>query len=348
MIILESGNPAQKKQWLDTIERDFAGEPMLLPAYIELFCGRRDKAVCACCITEHGVIAYPFILRVVPEGDGAYDIASAYGYGGPLISGVITDCEKLQFWEEFEDYAHKLGIVAEFIRFMLGRESECAYPGEYVARTSNVIRNLNISLGQMWMEFEHKVRKNVNKANLSGLEMVIDNGERIDDFMRIYYATMDRSGAERGYYFDKDFFEKVHREMTGHYGYFYVLKDGISVSAELVLYGRDTMYSYLGGTLIEAFAMRPNDLLKYEIIKWGKEHEINNYILGGGYDHDDGIFRYKKSLAPSGVVRFYTGQRIFDRIKYNTLVKNRLDLSVREGNHPVTGDETGYFPLYRE
>ena len=100
--------------------------------------------------------------------------------------------------------------------------------------------------------------------------------------------------------------------------------------------GTDTMYSYLGGTDEEYFAYRPNDFLKYHIIRWGFEHGYRQFVLGGGYGADDGIFRYKKSFAPEGIVRFYTGQAVFDSTGYDALCALRTDLP-----------NSGFFPRYR-
>ena len=83
--------------------------------------------------------------------------------------------------------------------------------------------------------------------------------------------------------------------------------------------------------------MRPNDFLKYEIIKWAKDKGLKNFVLGGGYGADDGIFQYKLCLAPQGLYEFYIGRKIFDRDIYNRLVDIRAGENLNER----------YFPLYR-
>ena len=86
--------------------------------------------------------------------------------------------------------------------------------------------------------------------------------------------------------------------------------------------------------------MRPNDFLKYEIIKWAKEKGLKNFVLGGGYGADDGIFQYKTCLAPKGVVDFYIGRTVFDQEKYQQLVDFRA-------NENPACRTSGYFPRYR-
>ena len=76
------------------------------------------------------------------------------------------------------------------------------------------------------------------------------------------------------------------------------------------------------------------------IIKWAKAKGLKRFILGGGYGEDDGIFKYKKSFSPNGIHKFYIGKKIFDRDKYDELIKIRnSDLSFDK--------DTLYFPQYR-
>jgi hypothetical protein len=86
--------------------------------------------------------------------------------------------------------------------------------------------------------------------------------------------------------------------------------------------------------------MRPNDFLKYEIIKWAQKKGLIRFILGGGYGYDDGIFRYKKSLAPNGIYSFYVGKKIFDNDKYEEL------LNIKKSEVSFDGNTT-FFPAYR-
>ena len=190
---------------------------------------------------------------------------------------------------------------------------------------------------KIWMDFKQKVRKNIKKANTHNLKCIIEStNEHIDDFIRIYNGTMSRTCADREYYFSKQFYE-ILSEMNDNIMYFYVIYKEKIVSVELVIFGSQNVYSYLGGTDREYFDVRPNDFLKYEIIKWAKEKGLKNFVLGGGYGADDSIFQYKLCLAPHGKCNFYLGRKIFDQESYNMLVKLRLGEKLNEK----------YFPLYR-
>lgn len=262
-----------------------------------------------------------------------YDLITPYGYGG--FWGNISDWDNLNLM--YTEYCKRNGYVCEFVRFELFNDYYKHYGGEIETRTHNVVRNLEMSLDDMWMDFKQKVRKNVKKANTHNLEIIIEStDDHLDDFLRIYYFTMDRTEADREYYFSKKFFNALNA-MTDNVMYFYVVYEGKIISTELVIYGAENCYSYLGGTDREYFDLRPNDFLKYEIIKWAKSKGLKNFVLGGGYGSDDGIFQYKQCLAPHGVLDFYIGRTIFDMAAYQKLVALRKNEVLNEK----------YFPVYR-
>lgn len=265
-----------------------------------------------------------------------FDLVSPYGYGG--FWGSIADYEALN--RTYNEFCISQHYICEFVRFELFSDYHRHYDGEVETRTHNVVRNLEMSLDEIWMDFKQKVRKNVKKANNNHLEIVIENtDEHLQDFLDIYYSTMERSNAESEYYFSKEFFEILNR-MSDNIMYFHVIYEGKVISTELVIYGAENCYSYLGGTNREYFDLRPNDFLKYEIIKWAKGKGLKNFVLGGGYGTDDGIFQYKTCLAPKGIVDFYIGRKVFDGESYKKLV----DIRAEENPGCL---ESGYFPKYR-
>jgi hypothetical protein len=265
-----------------------------------------------------------------------FDLSTPYGYGGFWFEG--EGYEKVM--NAYNAYCRDQGFVSEFVRFHLFSDYCNLYDGIVETHTHNVVRSLDLSLDEMLLDFEHKVRKNIVKATNAGLEVKVDyTGEKLDDFLRIYYRTMDRTNAKKNFFFTKEFFMMLN-QMKDNFAYVHVLYEGEVISTELVLYGTENCYSFLGGTNSDFFHLRPNDLLKYEIIKWAKKTGLNRFVLGGGYGSDDGIFKYKKSFAPNGVYDFYLGKKIFNKEKYDLLVEMRKS----NGKNIVSNT---FFPEYR-
>ena len=284
-------------------------------------------------VMKRDVAQDPHFAGILPERK-YFDFATPYGYGGWLLEG---DGDKAPLFAAYEDWCRKNRIVSEFVRFSLFNRGQDCYFGETVPRQGNIVRSLDQTVEEIFSDFEHKVRKNVKRAKVSGLCFLADpEGERLGDFLSIYYRTMDRNHADAEYYFQENFFHQINT-LAGNRAFFHVLLGDKVISTELALLGSRNMYSYLGGTDSEYFQYRPNDFLKWHMIRWGVEHGFSAFVLGGGYGSDDGIYRYKKSFAPHGAVTFCTGQAIFDQANYDELLAVRTDLP----------ENRGFFPRYR-
>ena len=308
--------------------------------------GESDTFVFEC---SYGKITYTFILRKIPwkiNGISYFDIVTPYGYGGPLAEDV-TDIVALlsEYKKAFIEYCNKRNIICEFIRFHLYDNMNVRehYYGNVLHLLDNVVVN---SIGDfesdMWMKYEYKVRKNVKKAINSGLGIIIENDlSYIEDFLSIYTNTMDRNNADDYYYFTEQYFKSIANLLPENFMYFHVVKDDKIISTELVLCSEKYAYSFLGGTLTDYYAYRPNDYLKNEIIKWCNRTGREKFILGGGYHKEDGIYKYKRCFTQDMDVPFYVGSYIFDEDIYNEIVR------IRKSVDKIFDENTGYFPKYR-
>ena len=318
------------------------------PNYAKLYSdidGRAETFTFEC---EYGSMISTFLLRPTPisiNGERCYDITTPYGYGGPLILNT-TDREKLleAYSEAFSVYCRERHIVCEFVRFHLFDNVDVRE--KYYGTTKHVLDNVVVdttgNYEDIRMRYEHKVRKNVNKALTNGLTLLVENStEHLDDFLNIYYATMDRNNATDYYYFKRDYFENIATLLPKNFMYFHVVKDSEIIATELVLCSEKYAYSFLGGTNRDFYAMRPNDFLKDGIIRWCNETGREKFILGGGYHKDDGIYKYKRSFTHDPDVPFYIGMTIHDQSTYLALVDER-----READADFD-DKSSYFPLYR-
>lgn len=350
--VLDAADAKERAMWLEIWSSWPRRDVFAHPEYLRLYESEHEKAFAAAYKTELGTILYPFLRRYlgalewVPREMASWsDVTSPYGYGGAYYWGDADAKADVSaaFWVAYDKWAKREGCISEFIRFHLFEQDMTSYPAEKVLRNKNIVRTLTLSEDDLWMDFKHKVRKNVKKSQKAGLECIIDeDGRYLTDFLALYKSTMDRRDAADFYYFKREYFEAVFNHLPANSAYFYVLDGHKIVSTELVLYSSETVYSFLGGTREEAFDKRPNDLLKYKVMLWAKERGISNYVLGGGYMPEDGIYRYKQSFAPNGEYCFYTGQRITNMGRYEKLV------NARKKSLSVTWQpRDGYFPQYR-
>ncbi|MFR2795618.1 GNAT family N-acetyltransferase [Romboutsia timonensis] len=347
--ILNSKKKVDKDVWMKIWIESKQKEVFLNPNYIELYQEKEDETLCACYIDNETTIIYPFIKRPIDISIGDnkqyYDIITAYGYGGPYYTGIKCKDKENYFWDKFYTWCIEHNIVSEFIRFSLFEEELASYPGDVELNNLNVVCNLTKSNDDIWMGFKHKVRKNVKKAKSAGVTVEVDlNGDTIDSFIDIYYKTMDRNNANNSYYFSNEYFNKIINQLSDNFVIFNAIKDNKIIATELVLVSEDSMYSFLGGTDSEFYGIRPNDLLKYEMIMWGKNNSKKHYVLGGGYRPQDGIYKYKLGFEPDGVMEYKVGKRIFSEDIYNRIVDKHINTIGIKKEELI---KQNFFPLYR-
>jgi hypothetical protein len=348
---LDPADPRDRASWLELWNRWPDREIMAHPDYVRLFARPQDRVIAAILTNDDGGILYPFIVRPLakePWGvtDGhACDLITAYGYGGPFGWNVTYE-ETESFWAQFDEWARDQEAVTSFDRLSLFPEQLLSFNGDVEAKGLNIIRRLDLPESELWADYAPKVRQNVNYARRQGLRVEADSsGKRLDEFMAIYNSTMTRRNASRDYFHPRKFFESIIRDLFGHFVFFYLDLNGRAISSELVLFSKKSTYSFLGGSLKEAFELRGNDLLKHEIFTWCRNAGKKCVVLGGGYRGADGIFAFKKTFAPTGAVAFNIGKRTFDPALSQRMVDRRRSWEKERGVEWSPDPE--YFPVYR-
>lgn len=305
------------------------------PDYYEVF-EKKGDGTANCFIFEKGdnFILYPFLLNDIAryglEGTSAryYDIEGAYGYNGAVATtgdaGFLAD-----FQRQFLEFCQSSNIIAEFTRFNPAYENQPLSGYLDIAQTNkNVVVDLRLSEEEIWSKsYDYAVRKSIKKAGRNKLQTVFFSGLEIEGdqylskFIDIFYATLDRNDATPSSYFNDVFLKNLTRHLGGRVLFCFTLLGNKPVSAELVLLSPRVGYSFLGGTLEEAFEFRPNHQLKNDLILRLKEMGRHFYSIGGGKNIEDGIFRYKKTFAVHGVRPFYIGTKVHNPKIYDEICR---------------------------
>jgi hypothetical protein len=342
--ILDPSSADGHRSWLQAWIESAHREPSAHPSYALLMAGQREVPRCACWGEGDSSVLYPFLLRELPRlpgtNESGSDLITPYGYGGAYAS-TSSRSAATQFWDEMETWLKRNSVVASFARLSLFPEQILPFRGEVEMNRLNVVRSLGVDRDVRWMDYAHKVRKNVNRARSTGLQVSISReADLVPEVAYVYSETMKRRKADPFHHRPLDFFERLQVELRDSAVWVVVRRSGQPVSAELILHSRDTAYSFLGGTVDEGFEVRANDLLKHCAFEWATDFGLCRFVLGGGARPDDGIFRYKKAFAPHGAVPFYIGRAVHDRSKYERLVSR-----YRETMGAATS--SGSFPEYR-
>ena len=167
-------------------------EPYFLVDYIDIFSDGLENMICFSFISDNNnshIIMPGYLKPIVIDGEitDYYDFITPYGYSGPLLSENTNEMDVFEFWKNVDNWYLKNNVVSEFIRFNLFG-NHFNYSGKIFPTMLNV-KGLIIDEELQWIAFDHKVRKNVNKAkreNLSSKIFYIDIPENnITEFYNI-------------------------------------------------------------------------------------------------------------------------------------------------------------------
>lgn len=293
-------------------------------------------------------VFWPHLIRNISKLDkfkdfNFYDSVTPYGYGGPLINlkvnNQIEASESIKsFAKYYKDYVSRNNFVSEFLRFhpifknwkMLDNLFNVEYLNDVI------IMDLTRNLNEIWKDFRKGHKYDIKKSIMKGCVVKFINNpskEEIDNFIKLYYKTMDKNKAAQKYYFSEDFIGDHFKFLNAilvqaEYG------DDI-IGSNICLYENDYIHYHLSGSVVNVENVYPSHLMIFELIKWAKERNIKYFNFGGGRGSNDSLFRFKKGF--SKMIRpFYVAKLIYNNDVYDELTNINYKSVAKD-----------YFPSYR-
>lgn len=311
-----------------------------LPEYVRL-CGHGEPGrACALRVTDGGAeLLLPLILR--PVDGGGLDATSPYGYPGPIVAGTddpafagraLAACWRLLRVE---------GVVSVFVRLHpLLSPVPAGESGTLVWHGETVSIDLALPPREAWAQMRLNHRRDIGRARRLGFSARMDTGfEFLQDFERLYRATMERLAAGPAYLFGDDYFTGL-RDALGESLHLCIVEGHGRVAAAGLFVETDGIVEYHLGAWDVAFRdVQPMKLMLDFVRSWGQERRDRVFHLGGGVGGStDSLFLFKAGFSPARHA-FGTLRVVIDRDRYRELAR------ARGAGDP--DDATGYFPMYR-
>lgn len=291
---------------------------------------------------ENGKVFYPFIKRKIDIKEGYFDIITPYGYGGPVLEGKHSVIKP--FYHQFTEYCLRNNIITETVRLhpLLKNDEymKDVMTVDYIRKTTAV--DLTPSLEEIRKNYTSSNKRNIKKANREGVTIYISNyQDDIEIFMDLYYETMDRNNALSYYYFDKSFFYRQMEETLLSKSYLLFAKyDEKIIAGVILLIGKEYAHYHLGASKTDYLFLRPNNLLYDAMVEFSKSLGLKTLHLGGGYQENDNLFKFKTSFTNNKHFHYYLGKHILNDKIYH-------ELSQMVMNNLSCNDECNFFPAYR-
>jgi serine/alanine adding enzyme len=319
--------------------------------YAQLYTGHdHDEAVEYNHTSEWGEVKYIFIKREIPDrinGKVYYDLITPYGYGGPILMNIL-DHNKIDqmvesFANDFNTYCESSDIVSEVILFHPLLQNMVSF--ESIYDVSFYKETVYIDLKDeetIWNNMKATCQNRIRKGKNYGFTVARDlSSKSLHKFIELYYRTMDKHKARDFYYFDETYFSRLMALETSS-EIFNLMMNQQTIASIIVLKGEKFIHYHLGATDPDYYAMSPNNLLFYEVAKWGSTNGYQKFHLGGGYSSpDDGLFRFKHTLNINGVLKCCIGKKIRNPRIYDQLTQIHMRKSCVDENR-------SFFPAYRK
>lgn len=271
------------------------------------------------------IFIYPYIkARISVLGfENYFDIFSPYGYAGPYSNSQEFFYEAEEYWV---NYVSNLPMVNEFIRYhYLFNKSE-----RFKINCKN-LKNRTIVLGncdsgnfeQYWEKKFSKTNRNlVRKLEKEGFNFEITSDNKVfNEFVKMYYSTMDKAGASSNYYFSENYFKELRESLGDKLILARVYKDNITYASALFFLSFPFVTYYLSARNLSFPKIPASNLLLSYMVKWTFDNNFHYLNFGGGLKDDvnDPLFKFKTNFS-SDTLDFYIGKRIHNLPVYQEII----------------------------
>jgi hypothetical protein len=299
-------------------------------------------------------MAMPLVVRRTRLGhDGplAVDIASPYGYGGPISwkPPKTTDAERSSlaraFYGALGTWAREQGIICEYCVLHPFLPEQELLAGEVVKPAGRkTIVWMDLTRRTLLDAYRPRRIAGIKSAWRAGLvaEKVEASENNFAIFSGLYQATMNRvSAAGRFLRLDEQARELI-RDGLGSLFFVRTSSGGIEVAGVMLMAYRTGYYHLSGrcGVVMNG----ANDLMVHEMALRAKAAGATRFHLGGGPtpEPDDSVFQYKAGFGQlRAPVRTYF--RVLDDTAYRQACLAKIDLERAELGHEI---DSMFQPLY--
>lgn len=290
---------------------------------------------------ENSSFAYPFILRKI-DNTCYYDVTSVYGYGGPLSSDECPSLSDIAlFQQEIKQYFDENNIITAFSSLHpLFPNQPLLFSnfGDVANVNLTIAIDLKLSEIEQISQYARSTKYNINRLKRYGVSIKIASSEdEIDAFIKIYKENMDRVGATSKYYFSKEYFYKILKEIDS-YVVLAIYKNEI-IAGSLCTFCNQIMQAHLNATRNDFLFLSPLKLIFDYARKEGNKRNLHWFHLGGGRSgQNDSLFDFKSRFSHEKFI-FKAWKYVHNEVIYNSLLSEK-------GHGNIL--DPSYFPLYRK
>jgi serine/alanine adding enzyme len=226
-----------------------------------------------------------FLLAVVQkEHRGLLGQLSARSiiWGGPLVRDHNLAVLKA-LMNEYDRAIKKQAIYTQIRNlFPMDREKgllqELGYPYE---EHLDILIDLDKPVDVLWKELHPTRRKQIERGYRRGVVFVFCQQPDRNTLMECYDLLCSLYKRIKLPFPKQDFFQKSLQHLSERIGVFVLKYQGEIIGCRFVLLYKNMIYDWYAGSNDKALDKYPNDILPWEVIKWGAENGYKVFQFGG-------------------------------------------------------------------
>jgi len=291
-----------RKKWFEFVGRHPQGNIFQTPAMYEVYLStKKYEPVFLAVLDSQGQMLAVLLAVIQKESSGimGYFSARAIVQGGPLIRdddpGVLDI-----ILGGFNRIVRRKAIYSQFRNFWDWSSLTPVFlsKGFEFEEHLNILIDLTKSEEQLWGEVHSKRRNEIRRAAREGVQFLIETSEAsLEKCYRLLKSLYSRIKLPIPNY---QFFNKLFHMPGGPQLMMYTAQyEGEIIGCMLALVYKDRIYDFYAGSKKEFYNKYPNDLIPWEVFKWGRENQIKIFDFGGagkpGIPY--GVRDYKKKFG---------------------------------------------------
>ncbi len=221
-------------------------------------------------------------------------------WGGPLVKKDDADATRA-ILQAYDDLAGRNAIYTQVRNLWDTGGQRAVFEDEQYAyeRHLNIIVDISKSEDVLWKEVHSKRRNEIRRAQREGTS--VQELVELSDIERAYEILTEVYRHAKLPMADKTMFMTAFEVLrpAGMCRYFGSYNSGNLVGVMCLLAYKGCLYDWYAGSLRHYLNKYPNDLLPWEVFRWGREHGYACFDFGGAGvpDKDYGVRDYKKKFG---------------------------------------------------
>jgi lipid II:glycine glycyltransferase (peptidoglycan interpeptide bridge formation enzyme) len=315
----ESG--VNREEWSRFVNSHPYGNIFQTPEMYDVYKGTKnfEPVVIAC--AEGGKIKGLLSTSVISEKGGftGWLTRRSIVVGAPLLSGGVNAGD---FIKRYDSYIKDKCLYSRIANLFDLREElkPLILRGYEYFDHLNYLIDLSAGDVKLWENLHDTRKRQVKRGYKRGITVKIhDTVEDLREYYKILELTYRKNKIPLH---DYSMFESAYRILSpkGYIKFFSAYDGDTLIGHRIILLYKKNMFYWYAGSLPEAGSMYPNDVLVWEILKWGANNGFEVFDFGGaGYpDKEYGVRDFKKKFGGTEVC-YGNYLKIHQPLKYKLL-----------------------------